>query len=157
MLNRRANIGPLVLFVGALIVAIAFFFTALSTERFTSGIGGEYDTLSQTLASDRAYVNELFKDITQQSIKEASGDFKASFLERFTTLHAHVAAFSGARGDYFGIIREKDPLRFQLIEVGDREYELTIRNVTLYRKAGESEARAQFDLNVRFNQQGLIE
>jgi hypothetical protein len=156
MLNRKGHVPTLLLFVVALVLCIAAWFSFLT---FSDDIGQqsrELQAFSDNVAFERTYSDNAVRDLVVSAAREAASEEGAGYETRFASaLAVRVERFGALReiqGNALGLMRNKA----YTLEQDGTEYVFKMPGVFVQMGSGVNKIVQRFDIEVRFLPSGEI-
>jgi len=187
VMNKKGHIPTILLLVFALILVITALYTFFVFNGKVGASSFDISRLSIDFESDEQYVYAMFDRLVGFAALEAAesgGDFEGMFRVNFESMANEAHELSGVSGNFFGEIRnhrydlncadsglchivdggvieglgEEDCLGVGGIwESLDKECTIGIEEVFVISEVGDSRMERTFDLEVDFNENGLIQ
>jgi hypothetical protein len=156
MLRRKGHVPTLLLFVVALVLCIAAWFSFLT---FSDDIGQQSRQLqafSDNVAFERTYADNAVRDLVASAAREANNGGDSGYEIRFDsalTLRAgKFGTFREVRGNFLGLMRNKA----YTLERDGAEYVFKMPGVFVQMESGVNKVTQRFDIEVRFLPSGEI-
>lgn len=156
MLKRKGHTPTLLLFVVALVLCIAAWFSFLT---FSDDIGQqskEFQTFSDNVAFERTYADNAVRDLVTSAAREAVLGGDSGYEMRFASaLAARVDRFGTFRevhGNFLGLMRNKA----YTLERDGADYVFKMPGVFVQMESGVNKVIKRFDIEVRFLPSGEI-
>ena len=156
MLNRKGHAPTLLLFVAALVLCIAAWFSFLT---FNDGIkekSSEIQAFSERLEFDRAYAESSVRGLVLSSAREAFESVRGDYEWRFdNALAGEVSRFSvlgNLSGNALGLMRNH---AYKLNKDGEN-YVFELDNVFTQTETGSNKAVQRFNVTLAFSPSGAI-
>ena len=156
MLNRRGHVPTLMLFVVALALCVAAWFSFLTFNGDIREKAASLQSWNERVEAERVYTERVIEGLVAGAGREASaeegGDYNARF-DRF--LQTRVARFSEIKnmsGNALGLMRTHSYLLKQDGEV----YVFELKNIFLKIEDGGNSVVQRFDMRISFMPSGEI-
>lgn len=151
-MNRRGHIPTILLFVLALALVLTAWWTFLSYGKNLEVAGNSINEAIINLNFKQDYVESSLRKMIEDSI--ALSD-KNDFLDSFNRVLKEQVTEEKRTGDFgnlFGRIKNGD---YDLV-LQEGRYNLSVGEVFVSSKVGKNELRRKFDLNILFDENGLL-
>jgi hypothetical protein len=156
MLNRRGHVPTLLLFVVALVLCIAAWFSFLT---FSDDIGEqsrELQAFSDNVAFERTYADSAVENLVLGAAREAAvggeSGYEARFADALAVRVERFGTFREVHGNALGLIRNK---AYTLEQEGD-EYVFRLPGIFVQMESGVNKIVQRFDMEIRFSPSGEI-
>lgn len=153
MLGKRGHIATWMILLGAIILVGLCIFSFLG---YNGNFVEQANNLQKTqvkFSNDYHYVHNVFDLLVSKSVRTSGGDL-SNFKTEFGRNAVAISDDADLSGNFFGKIRNGD---YEVKSLTDGEYEIILKDVFVKSEYGENEMIAYFDLDVRFNKDGLVQ
>lgn len=152
-MNKRGHVPTILLFVIALVLVLAAWFTFFTIKSDIGERANEITKLVSDLEFDERYVFAVFERSVDKAIDKADKDnFKQSFEDNFVDIIGKVESVSDVSGNFFEKVEKKE----YALTPEDDEYTLIIEDVFVSSHVGKNEIKRPLSLSVRFDKNGII-
>jgi len=140
-MNRKGHVPTILLFVVALVLILAAWFTFFGIDDEIGKKAVEINIAVINLSFQEKYIDVVFERTVKMSIERADrSDFRNSFETEFREIVSNLREVSDSSSNLFDKVREKE---YSLVSDG-ANYRLTIEEITVVSQVGKTELKRTF-------------